>query len=297
MKLTWLADALRDANLTVVEEPGWETRGGEWNPIGAMTHHTAPPSPYPVKKLYGTRIKCNLTTQPGPKSLGQIHVVAAGSCNYSSGRGSKQVREDVEHDIAPSGTARERGLPDDGGGNAYYINNEVSHNGDGSPLLPGMYRHIVVAWGVICDRMDWTANRNIGHAEHTFRKPDPHMDGLTAHPFMQRLRTDVASYMSIGKLPAAVAGTERDEGMYQRIYYEQGYGIPGGDSAVTNWQLIFVSLGLLAPKYVDGKAGPSFIRITRELCGVSDSSKPAKGTEIIGPARGGKILSHYSNPK
>lgn len=44
---TWLADALRGAGCTVVEEPGWETRGrpgGSFTPSGVMLHHDASPA-------------------------------------------------------------------------------------------------------------------------------------------------------------------------------------------------------------------------------------------------------------
>jgi hypothetical protein len=41
-RLTWLAHALRDAGLRVVEVPGWETRGSiEFDPVGVTWHATA----------------------------------------------------------------------------------------------------------------------------------------------------------------------------------------------------------------------------------------------------------------
>src|SRR3546814_7522783 len=45
-KLTWLADVLRAAGCTVVEEDGWKDRGrGQMgNVLGVMQHHTGPGS-------------------------------------------------------------------------------------------------------------------------------------------------------------------------------------------------------------------------------------------------------------
>src|SRR3546814_18123402 len=45
-KLTWLADVLRAAGCTVVEEDGWKDRGrGQMgNVLGVMHHHTGPGS-------------------------------------------------------------------------------------------------------------------------------------------------------------------------------------------------------------------------------------------------------------
>ena len=295
MKLIWLADALRDAGLNVIEEPGWKTRGRDWVPIGNMTHHTAPPNPYPVDRLYdGGQIKCNFSVQPGPELLGQIHVVAAGACNYSSGRGSSLVRKEVAQDIAPSRSARKRGLPDDSGGNSYYVNNEVSHPGDGSPLSQAMYRHIYIAWAVICTRMGWSAQRNIGHGEHSGRKIDPYMNGLLLHAFMEKLRADVSTYMSGDKLLSkTLSPLMEGEEMFRKVNYKQGYGTKNGDLSVHDWQQIFVSLGKLDSDRVDGKAGPTFLRIVRELAENSNNSKPVSGDEILGPEQGGRILAHY----
>src|SRR3546814_19488871 len=45
-KLTWLADVLRAAGCTVVEEDGWKDRGrGQMgNVLGVLQHHTGPGS-------------------------------------------------------------------------------------------------------------------------------------------------------------------------------------------------------------------------------------------------------------
>lgn len=91
--LTWLADVLRSAGLTVVEEPGWQIRGqGEMGVVkGVMEHHTAGPltgdSPSLGVVIHGR------PDLPGPLSHlfltrgGVFHVIAAGRC-FHAGRGT-----------------------------------------------------------------------------------------------------------------------------------------------------------------------------------------------------------------
>lgn len=225
MRLEWLADAFRAEGLTVVEEPGWKARGRDWRsgePSGLMQHHTAPPVPYPVKKLYLTRpavlggayaIKCNFNIKPD----GTVHVIAAGRCNYSSGKGSKRVLNEVRADVAPSGSARSRGLIDNWGGNPYYINDETDHAGDRSPIPAAQYRAVVLTKVAILRRLEYmTSNRLIAHAEHTRRKIDPRWDnGQTtpeAHRNMVQLRADVQAVLDGG--PGPVPPPTEEDYMY-----------------------------------------------------------------------------------
>lgn len=185
MRLTWLADALRAEGLTVVEEPGWETRSQPTNnnfiPIGVMNHHTAPPVPYPVLKLYAS---CNLNIKP----TGVVHVVAAGY-QYDSGSGSSVVVNEARNDVAPSGTAYERGLPDDINCNPYYIDIEVDHAGDGGPIPDVQLDALILADVAICRHMKWTANRVVAHKESTRRKIDPNWNDPTNE--MEYIRSKV----------------------------------------------------------------------------------------------------------
>ncbi|MHC4181487.1 MAG: peptidoglycan recognition protein family protein, partial [Planctomycetota bacterium] len=189
MRLDFLANAFRAAGLTVVEEPDWETRGADWDPKGVMWHHTAPPVPYPVGNLYLTkspsgiyRIKCNWNTKP----TGVIHVIASGACNYSSGSGSGVVLAETMADIAPTGTARARGLPDTIGGNRHYINDEMDHRGDGGPVPVAQYHASMLAKAVVCEELGFSQRKVIGHAEFTRRKIDPRANGKLAHAFMEQ---------------------------------------------------------------------------------------------------------------
>lgn len=173
-----LADLL-GAGLTVVEEPGWKTRGANtWavgKPEGVIEHHTAPPNPYPVKALYRDgKIKCNMATHPD----GTVFLVAYNRCNYSSGPGSKVVLvENVRKSIPPPANARTRGLADNWGGNRHFWNFENSHEGDGRPLPTVQFDAIVESTRVVLDHFGLNANQVIGHSEWSYRKIDPYWDG------------------------------------------------------------------------------------------------------------------------
>lgn len=192
--LVWLADAFRAIGITVAEEPDWRTRGNRWRgkeglPDGGVQHHTAPPVPFPVKKLYEPKIKCNWNV----KQDGTLHLVAAGACNFSTGEGSGTVHEEVKQEMVPTGTAASRQLMDTKGGNSFFLNNETDHPGDGSPIPSPQYRTVVLAWVAVCDRLGWSPARVIAHGEWTRRKIDPAWNGKTSHENMQQIRADIGA--------------------------------------------------------------------------------------------------------
>ncbi len=172
-----LAD-LREVGLNVVEEPGWKTRGYKWavdgKPEGVMQHHTAPPNPYPIKRLYGPLlylIKANMATHED----GTLYLIAYNRCNYSSGIGMGAVlKENVRKDIPPTHNATKRGLT---GGNRHFWNYENSHPGDGSALPDAQLRTIVVSNIVVNAHFGMNWQRIISHAEWTSRKIDPKWNG------------------------------------------------------------------------------------------------------------------------
>ena len=172
-----LADLIA-TGLDVVEEPGWKTRGSDsWavgKPEGIIQHHTAPPNPYPIKRLYNGQIKCNMATHED----GRVFLVAYFRCNFSSGPGSSVVlNENVRRNIAPTANAKLRGLVDDAPGNKHFWNFENSHPGDGSPLPDVQFETIVESTKVVMAHFGVTAEQVISHAEWTRRKPDPKWNG------------------------------------------------------------------------------------------------------------------------
>lgn len=170
---------LVDAGLNVRQYTGWETRGRAWargEPVGVMQHHTAAPVPYPVSRLAGTLIKCNVNTKPN----GEVWLVSYGACNYSSGSGLSQVLAEVLAGTPPDANARARGFEatdDDINGNPYFWNFENDHWGHGEPMPAVQSRAITVATEVSNAYWGLTAGNTISHAEWTARKSDPYWDG------------------------------------------------------------------------------------------------------------------------
>lgn len=180
MSADQLLEDLQAAGLTVVEEPGWKTRGGvgDWfagKPEGVMQHHTAPPNPYPIKRLYDRgQIKCNMATHED----GTLYLIAYRRCNSSSGPGSSTVlNRNVRPGRPPTANARQRGLNDDMGGNRHFWNYENSHPGDGSPIPEAQLKTIVVSNIVVNAHFGLSYKNIISHAEWSRRKIDPNWNG------------------------------------------------------------------------------------------------------------------------
>src|SRR3546814_2733074 len=98
-KLTWLADVLRAAGCTVVEEDGWKDRGrGQMgNVLGVMQHHTGPGSEKGLPEL----IRDGRPDVAGPLSQlflpmsGVFHVIAAGR-KHHGGYGTRTGQNQTE---------------------------------------------------------------------------------------------------------------------------------------------------------------------------------------------------------
>ena len=192
MSATKLLTDLRAEGLRVVEEPGWKTRGWRWavngEPEGVMEHHTAPPNPFPIKKLYGPPfywIKANAATHED----GTLFLIAYRACNYSSGYGMSAVlRDNVRKSIAPTRNATHRGAK---GGNKHFWNIENSHPGDGSDIPQIQLDTIIVATMVFNDHWELNPEQDISHAEWTRRKIDPLWNGSNRIAITQ-IRSGVA---------------------------------------------------------------------------------------------------------
>lgn len=164
-------------------------------PVGCLDHHTAPPVPYPIDKLAKA---CNYSIRHPD---GAVVLMNAGIA-YDSGNGDRKVLDAVMNDKpapAPTDTYTSTGSP--GGtnpgisGTKWYIDVEVMHLGDGSPLLAPMRRALIVANAALCEYMGWNPLfRVLGHREWTKRKIDPRWDGF-ANP-MPSIRVDVAKQIA-----------------------------------------------------------------------------------------------------
>jgi len=196
---TDLFRALVAAGLDVTTEPGWEKRGNRWNvdgkPEGVMQHHTAPPNPYPIKRLYGPplyRIKANMATHED----GRLYLIAYRACNYSSGYGMRSVLEDnVRKSIAPTHNGTRRGTKS---GNRHFWNYENSHPGDGSPIPDVQLETIIESNRIVNDHFGLDPEQTISHAEWTARKPDPKWNGSN-RTAIEQIREGVAEMAIMSK--------------------------------------------------------------------------------------------------
>jgi N-acetyl-anhydromuramyl-L-alanine amidase AmpD len=180
LAITWLADALRAAGVTVVEHPNWKWhyRPGSWDPKFIVVHATAAPRTQSdadqVRIVRDGRSDLN-----GPIAnacidrQGRWHVLSAGRCNTTV-----------------AGTSG----PFDGLGNTNALGIEACNdNGLRSPAEQWpevQYNAYVKGVAVICKRMGWPASRAVGHREHTpGHKTDPTFS-------MTKFRADVTAAMA-----------------------------------------------------------------------------------------------------
>jgi len=210
MQLDWLADIHRDAGLTVVEHTGWKTRTmrpfSDYKPVGLLNHHTAGSSvltDYPNPPYYRNEAleeKCNLTI----RGDGVVVILNAGWA-FDSGYGDRKVLAAVGSDTplpAPTDTYNSSGQPAGSnpgvGGNAWFIDNEIQHLGNGSAIASAQREALITSNAVICQHMGWDpAFRVIGHREWTTRKIDPRWGGFT-NP-MPQIRTDTGDAMQLSE--------------------------------------------------------------------------------------------------
>lgn len=176
MTLTWLADVLRAAGLEVVEHTGWKShyRPGDWSPRYGVVHATAAPSSQ-ADDVQVRVVRDGRADLPGPIAnavvdrQGRWHVVSGGRCNSTL-----------------VGTAG----PFKGLGNTNALSVEGCNNNTDEPWPDAQYRSYVRGWAAWCRRLGWTADRLVGHKEHTpGHKTDPSFD-------MARFRRDVAAVLA-----------------------------------------------------------------------------------------------------
>jgi hypothetical protein len=160
MAITWLADVLRDAGLTVVEHSGWKTRAvrGDWSPEYGVVHATAAPRSQ-SDDTQARIVRDGHATLDGPIAnamvdrTGRWHVLAAGRCNTTI-----------------IGTAG----PYKGHGNPTALGVEAANDNRSEPWPDVQYNAYVRGWAAVCQRLNWSAGRLRGHKEHTpGHKTDP----------------------------------------------------------------------------------------------------------------------------
>ncbi|AXO32706.1 N-acetylmuramoyl-L-alanine amidase [Micromonospora chalcea] len=178
--IPWLADVLRSAGVTVVEEGNWLGRvaGSSFNPIGVLWHHTAATSsatnPHPA---LGICIN-GRSDLPGPLCHalvdyhGVFHVISGGRANHAgSSRGSGPI---------PAGD-----------GNTLMVGWEIDYNGVDQRMTPAQYSASVLATAAVLRRLGRDASYARGHREtSTTGKIDPSFIDLDS------MRADVARQLT-----------------------------------------------------------------------------------------------------
>ncbi|MEV0356378.1 N-acetylmuramoyl-L-alanine amidase [Nocardia sp. NPDC050697] len=199
----WLADALRDEGLRVVEFPGWRERGhGDFRSIwGIIAHHTGGSNTPPAEIAFGFPQLAGPLSQLHLARDGTVTVIAAGIA-WHAGRG------------------RWPGLPEDDA-NFHTIGIEAANNGT-EGWSPVQYDAYVGCCAAILRRLGHGADRVLGHKEWAGAKQgkwDP--GGMD----MDRFRGDVAERLKGGAL-MALSDLEQRELLdkLRRVHFELTYG-------------------------------------------------------------------------
>lgn len=213
MPILWLADALTEAGVTVVEEGDWRNRsaGADFAPIGVLWHHTAGPvtsaeNPHPS---LGICID-GRSDLPGPLCHavvdfnGVFHLVSANRANHAGASGGS-------------------GPIPAGDGNTLMVGWEIDYAGDqsgtGGPkqeMSPAQYDASLKATAAVLKRLGRDAQHARGHREtSTSGKIDPSFVNLDT------MRADVAKL-----LPPPPAGTPFETWVAGEVYPEPNTGKP-----------------------------------------------------------------------
>lgn len=235
---------LQAAGLSVVEEPGWKTRGNKWSvngkPEGVMQHHTSIPNPFPIKRLYGPplfRTKCNMATHED----GTLFLVAYKACNFSSGVGMlDRLVSNVRKSIPPTSNAPKVGLKF---GNRSFWNFENSHPGDGSPIPVVQLQTIITANWVVDQHFELNWANTISHAEWTSRKSDPKWNGSNRTAINQirtgveALEDEMVTYRTVRNVPHDRHGDVKSwaKGVVDRSIDKWGTIVPD-DPTMDDWE-------------------------------------------------------------
>ncbi len=211
---------LRAAGLTVVETPGWRTRGhdGTFVPVGGVWHHTAGNKDLGVV-LNGRADLAGPLAQLYHGRDGTWTVVCAGVA-WHAGGGSQSVLDNVRRGVAPTGDAAALSLIDDcGDGNHLLLGIESEGGVAGEDWPPAQIESLAIGSAAISRALGWDHNHWIHHREWTARKTDMSYRGDLRGHVAQLLHpapspttsqeADVIVIRAIGR-PAAVLTPNND---------------------------------------------------------------------------------------
>ena len=196
---TWLTELpfyLNKWGVTWTPVDGWETRATStirYVPTGLINHHTAGPAWYPVDRLL---TKCNLYIDPG----GLVHLISAGY-QADSGMGDKKVLARVlaKEPVRPPSDIQ---TSDRINGNPYFVDIEVGHPGDGSPIPPIQRQSLIRCNAAIVDYLKLDVpSQLLGHKEWTRRKIDPRWSLNDEPDLMGDIREDTANLLKQDIMP------------------------------------------------------------------------------------------------
>lgn len=204
---------LRKHGLTVVEVPGWKTRGrpastGGFAPVGVLCHHTASSAngQAAIPLLVNGR-----SDLPGPlchlslDRQGVVYIVAAGRANHA-------------------GEARKSGTVASGDGNTLYIGIEAQNEGTGEHWPKAQYDAYVLLCAVLSVEVTHNSAQTVrGHKETSVTgKIDP--AGPTPYEAtfdMDRFRARVATQMTEIRKPAAAKKPAKKAPAKKPVYAPQ----------------------------------------------------------------------------
>ena len=189
MRLLWLGDVLRAAELDVEEHGDWRNRGRDLQSVDRIIcHHTATGKTWTDPAVAGLLIN-GRPDLPGPLSQlgldreGTFHLIAAGKANHNG------------YGLSGNNT----------------IGIEAYNDGRGEPWLAVQMDAFIRGCAAICRHLGWPAEKVLGHKESDpGRKIDPTFD-------MAMFRRSVAAL-----LDAPVTPQQEDDDVLL-------YRVPGND--------------------------------------------------------------------
>lgn len=227
-RATWLAQVLRAAGLTVIEHPGWKTRGlagGSFTPRAVVWHHDASPKgDSPGVPAYLIRNFSRASAQVWIDRRGRWHLIAAGR--------------------APHAGAVRRGMP----GNAQSIGIETDHT-TGEAWPPALVNSLRRGTAAILKHLRRGSNDLHFHksvCDPPGRKDDP--DGLD----LATERRRVAAIMVPPRRRPAARPKVSLRAIQRAVAYDASRRISSYPAGTRIVERALSAEGLLPSRFVDG---------------------------------------------